>query len=278
MVHLQIFNCPKCSRLFSSPTNVKRHSLICQGIKEKPEALDLTNEAGRTLPKKWRCLLCQKKLTTTAHVYRHFQILHPNEDPNTSTASVGSEETGEELVYKCEQCPETFPQRRQLRRHVGMVHLQIFNCPKCCRLFSSPTNAKRHSLNCQGIKEKPEGLDLSMSPGSLRTLMKRWQCLICKKKLTTIPHIYRHFQILHPNQDPKALTTSIGGDDSIKEEPVDEVEVAKERRRQRCQCNICGKTATRYFLNGLELMLMFIKFAQVKQSNLGNKLHTLLIF
>ena len=159
-------------------------------------------------------------------------------------------------VYRCEDCPETFDRRRQLRHHVGKIHLQTFNCPKCSRLFSSPTNAKRHSLNCKGIKEKPEKPEraekpkkLEKSPGTQRTLMKRWQCLVCKKKLTTIPHIYRHFQTLHPNEDAKASVASIGGDESIiKEEPNDDPDFDKERRRQRCQCNICGKTATRYFL------------------------------
>ena len=162
----------------------------------------------------------------------------------------------EAQVYRCEQCPETFSRRRQLRHHVGLVHLQLFNCPKCSRVFSSPTNAKRHSLNCQGVKEKPDNLD--QTPRADRALPKKWQCLICKKKLTTVPHIYRHFKTLHPNEDPKASTASIGGEDPVKEEPVelDDDDLSKERRRQRCQCNICGKTATRYFRTGSQDILL----------------------
>ena len=194
MVHLKSFNCPKCSRMFSSPTNAKRHSLTCKGIREKREV-----------------------------------------------------KAKQEITFQCEDCPESFQRRRLLRLHVGMVHLESFNCPKCSRLFSSPTNANRHSLTCKGIREKREVVAKVDNPAE-----KRWKCLVCDKKLSTVPRVNRHFQTLHPNEDPAASVASISGEETFKVKvEVDDddnavVANAKYQKRQMCQCNICGKTATRY--------------------------------
>ena len=143
-----------------------------------------------------------------------------------------------ERVFQCENCPESFQSLRLFRRHVGMVHLKSFNCPRCSRLFSSPTNVKRHSLTCKDIKEKRERAKVE------RPMEKRWECLICNKKLSTVDRVKRHFQRLHPNEDPKASTASIGGKEPVKAV----VNEANDPKRQMCQCNICGKTATRYLI------------------------------
>lgn len=178
-----------------------------------------------------------------------------------------------EVIHKCEQCSEIFNKAPRLKRHLDKVHFKICDCPKCFRTFSTETNAKRHVMRCQGPKIKPEKKMMNETEGDNSSLsskkqVKRWQCLICQKLLSSSKRVNFHFKSLHPSENPETNShkiNHINQDQKLdvspkpKKEPKHKIPkktlktesrhqngIGQDKsRRQSFTCKYCGGNSTR---------------------------------
>jgi hypothetical protein len=73
-------------------------------------------------------------------------------DPEKGETTIKMDEYEERSIYKCAQCPKTFKQRSQWKRHVDCIHLKIakFVCVKCNKPFKRSDHLKNHIRRIHG--------------------------------------------------------------------------------------------------------------------------------
>ncbi|KAM4553811.1 zinc finger protein 276 isoform 2-T2 [Fundulus diaphanus] len=157
-----IYKCPYqgCTAVYRAPDGLKKH------IKEHHEDM-----RERPCPHPG----CNKVFMIDRYLQRHVKLIHT-----------------EERNYICDQCGQTFKQRKHLSvhqmRHSGAKPLQCEVCGFQCR--------QRASLKYHMTKHKAEA-DLE------------FECLVCRKRFEKAHNLNVHMSMVHPltQQQPAGLRT-----------------------------------------------------------------------
>ena len=101
------------------------------------------------------------------------EIVTPNNDEQTQNTNM----TDSRIL--CEKCPKTFSSKRNLERHVKVVHDKIkeCRCEECGKLFAVNGDLKRHIE-------------------SVHKVLKRFECTECGQSFTRKHHLEKH-QMTH---------------------------------------------------------------------------------
>ncbi|XP_034474620.1 zinc finger protein 501-like [Drosophila innubila] len=192
------YKCVYCEKSFTQSCNLDKHVRIHSG--ERP----------------YKCSHCQKAFTQSSHLMNHMRIhshkcthcsinfsdeslleehlrTHFNEMPcklsqHQKTIFSQTDQIKESKVhsldrlYKCANCPKSFPSRGDLERH-SRVHSgeRPFKCSYCSRSFSQSDNLERHMRLHSG--ERP------------------YKCLYCHKEFIQSTHLVNHLRI-HSGERP----------------------------------------------------------------------------
>ncbi|KAM9375886.1 zinc finger protein 276 isoform 2-T2 [Pholidichthys leucotaenia] len=156
-----IYKCPYqgCTAVYRAPDGLKKH------IKEHHEEV-----RERPCPHPG----CNKVFMIDRYLQRHVKLIHT-----------------EERNYICDQCGQTFKQRKHLSvhqmRHSGAKPLQCEVCGFQCR--------QRASLKYHMTKHKAEA-DLE------------FECLMCRKRFEKAHNLNVHMSMVHPLTHSEAQTSS----------------------------------------------------------------------
>nr|XP_049580464.1 zinc finger protein 276 isoform X4 [Syngnathus scovelli] len=129
---------------------------------------------------------CNKVFTIDRYLQRHVKLIHTGyqfEPARSTPATEASQNEGaeDERNYICDQCGQTFKQRKHLSvhqmRHSGVKPLQCEVCGFQCR--------QRASLKYHMTKHKAEA-DLEFA------------CLICSKRFEKAHNLNVHMSMVHP--------------------------------------------------------------------------------
>nr|XP_049580463.1 zinc finger protein 276 isoform X3 [Syngnathus scovelli] len=160
-----------CTAVYRAPDGLKKH------IKEHHEEV-----RERPCPHPG----CNKVFTIDRYLQRHVKLIHTGyqfEPARSTPATEASQNEGaeDERNYICDQCGQTFKQRKHLSvhqmRHSGVKPLQCEVCGFQCR--------QRASLKYHMTKHKAEA-DLEFA------------CLICSKRFEKAHNLNVHMSMVHP--------------------------------------------------------------------------------
>lgn len=110
-----------------------------------------------------KCPYCDKRYTHNNNLAMHVQ-LHHSEDKS-------------QLSQTCQHCGEVFPSKSSLFHHMKL-HTTAVSCEICGKVFKERSKLKRH------IENRHEKL-------------RKYECHICKKKLSSIHSVQIHVKTFH---------------------------------------------------------------------------------
>lgn len=226
---LQSFACDKCSKAFSSYSNLSRHKSISHTYSNKVSRNFMCNVCGKcftandslrvhmfihTGERPYRCSMCDATYVQSGHLNRHIKVVHEGK-----------------LNYQCQHtgCEKSFYDLSSLKVHErSHTNERPYSCPKCPQKFRT-SNAKKahmrtHSLtkqfechicfqglttkHCLQNHLKRHEMAEKMNPGSLlydphykasvrqkvvkKMEEKRFGCSYCFRKFTTTRGVYAH--------------------------------------------------------------------------------------
>ncbi|XP_054740245.1 transcription factor grauzone-like isoform X2 [Anastrepha obliqua] len=148
----EYFKCPRCDKLMSDRRGLETHTQFFHGSRERI----------------YRCDICSKRFFRREVLARHYVIHAPDE----------------QKVVKCTQCEKTFCNEYNMRQHLKLVHLHLYNkiCDICGKSFHGGEAFRRH---------QEEHSDLP------RSLIK---CELCDAELTTKYGLARHMKVMHTEE------------------------------------------------------------------------------
>nr|XP_029707609.1 zinc finger and BTB domain-containing protein 41-like [Aedes albopictus]XP_029707610.1 zinc finger and BTB domain-containing protein 41-like [Aedes albopictus] len=110
-----------------------------------------------------KCPHCDKRYTHKNNLDKHIEMHHSADNSRTSLT--------------CKYCEEVYPSKSSLRHHMKL-HTTAVTCEICGKVFKERCKLKKH------IQNKHEKL-------------KKFECPICKTKLSTLDSVQLHIKTFH---------------------------------------------------------------------------------
>ncbi|XP_054274408.1 uncharacterized protein LOC128994135 isoform X2 [Macrosteles quadrilineatus] len=173
-----MFKCPKCSRIFNSQLQYKRH-------------FKRFHLGGKI----FRCNKCWKKFSSKAYLVKH--VCKPEEE-NVSGK-----------MYKCNTCTKGFESRRGLMTHEGShkekeemdsISVKCYECDKCQHVFDSIHGLYIHEGRAhKGIRVEEKAYRLMPK----RPSGKIYRCNKCRRRFKSMRAIKLHLVFAHAHKGKK---------------------------------------------------------------------------
>ncbi|XP_031432405.2 LOW QUALITY PROTEIN: zinc finger protein 574 [Clupea harengus] len=141
----KLFRCALCTKAFSSPANLLRHSQ--------------THAPAHAHSRPHRCHVCAKDFSHPATLKRH-TLTHTRTGPRRRRGPrllrTGAQEDGDgPYLHTCPDCPASFKMHSQLQKHRLLHTSHPFPCEVCGEAFKRRRDLNLHSLTHQEPKSCP---------------------------------------------------------------------------------------------------------------------------
>uniref|UniRef100_A0A1B0C8T3 Putative zn finger n=1 Tax=Lutzomyia longipalpis TaxID=7200 RepID=A0A1B0C8T3_LUTLO len=280
--HLKRFPCSRCSAIFTSDRQLKKHRRTHKNI----------------------CSICTTTFETFELLHMHFTEYHPESSPPevpaenldgvpvmegfdvdallTEGAAIDAP-TREALLqlqpqYTCEVCEKKFTRATDLRIHM-CTHARSFPCSRCFQTFTSERKLKKHRktqhknvCNYCGVKfeqqhflenhykqQHPESREARGEPPleeetppvviftSQRKLKKHRKlhkniCPLCETKFDTQMDLKQHFEELHPTSKEHHWNAAKQQQEDVADEQIEGEHPPQEHS---VSCLLCGDAFSR---------------------------------
>ena len=107
---------------------------------------------------KWKCLKCNKILSTGLGIERHIAVKHTKD---------------KHKIYQCTQCDKKYAMRQRWKKHIDW-HDNRFQCNYCSRVFTVKSSLDKHVEKQHENSERP------------------FSCLVCRKRFKTRSQYSNH--------------------------------------------------------------------------------------
>ena len=138
------------------------------------------------------CPFCDK-VCQESKIKQHIALEHLGLKFSNNENEANKNQSKRRKSQKCDQCENSFFDRKTLERHMNTIHITNTNykCEKCFRVFNRRDNLLRH---CQTHMLKGENcLKVFLS-------MKE-KCILCYKLFSTKAIMRRHFKTVHKSKE-----------------------------------------------------------------------------
>ncbi|CAL8148681.1 unnamed protein product [Orchesella dallaii] len=244
------FECPTCSKEFTTVTNLTSHMLIHQ-------------------LKRFSCQECSFSFRNNSDLNIHIRIVHRKERRypcNICDASFGDSYTLgfrilshlNEKPYLCSECGKRFSSKQgrdfHLRSH--NTNRQKYNCTQCSKVFLNAVNLKRHTLRqhaspqdkefvcifCEG-RSKGFGcvaeFEYHMRTAHIRE--KIYFCSLCGEEFDSFQQRKYHSSRTHPELT-KTYCCKECGMEFVWQSSLANHTRFVHLRKETFECNVCSKT------------------------------------
>ena len=230
IMHNVIFNyCNKCSKEFSSLSNLKRHESIHHSGGDDVQRNFMCSECGRCFTAKdslrvhmfshtgerpYKCKQCDASYSRSSHLLRHVKVSHEGKLDyvcdfegcgkrfyESSVLRIHQRSHTDERPYPCPHCPQRFRTMNNKRTHLK-THLLVkqFECHICFQGLTSKHSLQKH-LERHEAAEKMNPNSSRFDPNFRANMRqkvvkkmeeKRFGCSYCSKTFTTTRGVYAH--------------------------------------------------------------------------------------